>query len=158
FDLLTRVERLLGRIRGRDKKPLVKPEGLNLDNLLGESDSFIQAVSKIPRLIRSDATVLIVGETGTGKELFARAVHYNGHRRHKPFIPINCSAIPDHLFENELFGHARGAFTDAHSTEKGLLCQAEGGTIFLDEVDTLSAPAQAKLLRFLQDWEYRPLG
>jgi DNA-binding NtrC family response regulator len=158
FDLIPRVERLLGRSRGETRVRAVKPKGLNLDRLVGESENFIQAVAKIPRLTCSAATVLIAGETGTGKELFARAIHYNGSRRHKPFIPINCGALPDHLFENEFFGHARGAFTDAHSAEKGLVSEAEGGTIFLDEIDTLGTPAQAKLLRFLQDWEYRPLG
>jgi DNA-binding NtrC family response regulator len=104
------------------------------------------------------ATVLIGGETGVGKELFARAIHYNGERRSRPFIPINCSALPDHLFENEVFGHARGAYTDAGSAEKGLLGEAEGGTVFFDEIDTLAPSSQAKLLRLLQDREYRPLG
>jgi DNA-binding NtrC family response regulator len=85
-------------------------------------------------------------------------VHYQSPRRGKPFIPVNCGALPDHLFENELFGHAKGAYTDASSPEKGLVAEAEGGTLFLDEVDTLSASAQVKLLRFLQDREYRPLG
>ena len=109
-------------------------------------------------LAQSDATVLICGETGTGKELFARAIHYHSPRRNKPFIPVNCAALPDHLFENELFGHVKGAFTDATSSEKGLIAEAEGGTLILDEVDTLSPAAQAKLLRFLQSGEYRPLG
>jgi len=102
--------------------------------------------------------VLICGETGSGKELFARAIHYQGPRRSKPFIPVNCGALPDHLFENELFGHNKGAFTDASSAEQGLVAEAEGGTLFLDEVDALSPSAQIKLLRFLQDGEYRPLG
>jgi DNA-binding NtrC family response regulator len=106
----------------------------------------------------SDATVLICGETGTGKELFARAIHYHSPRQNKPFIPVNCAALPDHLFENELFGHVKGAFTDASSSERGLIAEAEGGTLILDEVDTLSPAAQAKLLRFLQSGEYRPLG
>jgi len=158
FDVIPRVKKLLDRNRAQGPTPGVKSKDLNLDKLIGESESFIQAVARIPRIVRSEASVLITGETGTGKELFARAIHYNGIRRHKPFIPINCGAVPDHLFENELFGHVRGAFTDAHSSEKGLVSQAEGGTIFLDEVETLSTPAQAKLLRFLQDWEYRPLG
>jgi DNA-binding NtrC family response regulator len=125
---------------------------------VGESASFILAIQNIPALAQSDATVLICGETGTGKELFARAIHYHSSRRNKPFIPVNCAALPDHLFENELFGHIKGAFTDANSSEKGLIAEAEGGTLILDEVDALSLAAQSKLLRFLQDWEYRPLG
>src|SRR4029077_18008560 len=104
------------------------------------------------------ATVLISGETGSGKEVMARAIHYQSARSGKPFIPVNCGALPDHLFENELFGHAKGAFTDASSTEKGLIAEAEEGTLFLDEIDALSQSGQVKLLRFLQNGEYRPLG
>lgn len=92
------------------------------------------------------------------KELFARAVHYMGPRRGKPFAPVNCAALPDHLVENELFGHAKGAYTDASSAVKGIVAEAEGGTLFLDEVEALSSLAQSKLLRFLEDHEYRPLG
>jgi DNA-binding NtrC family response regulator len=109
-------------------------------------------------LAGSDATVLITGETGTGKELFARGIHYHSARKGMPFIPVNCGALPDQLFENELFGHARGAFTSAFSQQRGLVAEAEGGTLFLDEVEALSSAAQAKLLRFLQDRVYRPLG
>jgi DNA-binding NtrC family response regulator len=126
--------------------------------LIGESDAFLEAIEKIPLVASSDITVMILGETGTGKELFARAVHYTSARRDKPFVPVNCGALPDQLFENELFGHAKGAFTDASSGELGLLAVAEGGTLFLDEVDAMSLPSQVKLLRFLQDREYRPLG
>ena len=129
-----------------------------LEALVGNSLSFLQAIGDIPLLAKSDATVLIEGETGTGKELVARAIHYRSAREGKPFIPVNCGALPDHLFENELFGHIKGAFTDASSAEKGLVGEAEGGTILLDEIDMLSASAQVKLLRFLHDKEYRPLG
>ena len=129
-----------------------------LEVLVGNSLSFLQAIGDIPLLAKSDATVLIEGETGTGKELVARAIHYRSAREGKPFIPVNCGALPDHLFENEMFGHIKGAFTDASSAEKGLVGEAEGGTILLDEVDMLSASAQVKLLRFLHDKEYRPLG
>ena len=133
-------------------------EQLHLETLVGESKCFLDVLEKLPAVARSAATVLISGETGTGKELFARAIHYLSPRSSGPFIPVNCGAVPDHLFENELFGHVKGAFTDASSTEKGLLGFAENGTLFLDEVDALSASAQVKLLRFLQDREYRPLG
>ena len=126
--------------------------------LVGRSPAFLEVVRKAANLARADATVLISGETGSGKELIARAIHYHGARRSKPFIPVNCGALPDHLFENELFGHVKKAFTDASSVEKGLIAEAEEGTLFLDEIDALSPSAQVKLLRFLQNGEYRPLG
>ena len=105
-----------------------------------------------------DAPVLIEGETGTGKELAARAIHYQSARKDCPFIPVNCGAIPDSLIESELFGHRKGAFTDAKDNQPGLVTLAEGGTLFLDEVDALSPKGQVTLLRFLQDQEFRPLG
>jgi two-component system, NtrC family, response regulator GlrR len=110
------------------------------------------------RISASDAPVLIEGETGCGKELAARAIHYDGARRAGPFVPINCGALPDHLLEAELFGHERGAYTDAKLARRGLVAEANGGTLFFDEVDALSAKAQVTLLRFLQDQRYRPLG
>jgi transcriptional regulator with PAS, ATPase and Fis domain len=105
-----------------------------------------------------NVNVLISGETGTGKELTARAIHYLSCRAGKPFIPINCGAVPENLFENELFGHAKGAFTGASLQQNGLAKEAEGGTLFLDEISAISPYVQAKLLRLLQDKEYRPLG
>jgi two-component system, NtrC family, response regulator GlrR len=102
--------------------------------------------------------VLIVGETGTGKELYARAIHYSSTRSGQPFMPVNCGAIPVELVENELFGHTRGAYTGANSLQVGLIEEANGGTLFLDEIDCLPIFAQVKLLRFLQEKEYRPLG
>jgi DNA-binding NtrC family response regulator len=130
----------------------------HMEGLVGKSAAFLRVLQMVRGIAHADATVLIAGETGTGKELVARAIHYQSPRRGKPFIPVNCGALPDHLFENEFFGHAKGAYTDASSPEKGLVAEAEAGTLFLDEVDTLSASAQVKLLRFLQDREYRPLG
>jgi DNA-binding NtrC family response regulator len=127
-------------------------------NLLGESAAFHALLAQIARFARCDATVLIDGETGTGKELAARAIHYLSPRREGPFIPINCGAIPDALIGSELFGHSRGAFTDAREARQGLIAQAEGGTLFLDELETLSFAGQVALLRFLQDHEYRPIG
>jgi two-component system response regulator AtoC len=129
-----------------------------LTPLVGESPRFLRVVEKISMLAECRTTVLISGETGTGKELFSRAIHYQSLRSGKPFVPVNCGALPDHLFENELFGHVKGAFTDASSAETGLIAEAEGGTLFLDEVDALSMAGQVKLLRFLQDGEYRPVG
>ena len=129
-----------------------------LRNLVGNDPAFCREVDRIPACARSEFPVLITGETGTGKELFARAIHALSARRALPFIPFDCGAIPDHLLENELFGHARGAFTDAHKEQKGLVALANGGTLFLDEVDVLSVGAQAKLLRLLQEKSYRPLG
>jgi DNA-binding NtrC family response regulator len=115
-------------------------------------------LAMLDRIARYDATVLVQGETGTGKELAARAVHYGGPRRARPFLPVNCGALPDTLIENELFGHCRGAYTSAHSDEAGLIDAANGGTLFLDEIDSLSPKGQITLLRFLEDRQYRPVG
>lgn len=128
------------------------------ETLIGTSRCFLQVKGKIPLLSRSRSTVLISGETGTGKELFARAIHYSGERSGKPFVPVNCAALPDHLIENELFGHSKGAFTGALVEKHGLFHEADGGTLFLDEINSLSMAAQSKLLRVLQDQEFRPLG
>jgi DNA-binding NtrC family response regulator len=159
-ELLLRVNRLLQtKRRTRGSLDITETKGdLYFDSLVGRSQDFLKAVEKVLPLAVSRATVLISGETGTGKELFARAIHYQSPRHGKPFIPVNCGALPDHLFENELFGHVKGAFTDASSAENGLIAEAEGGTLFLDEVDALSQTGQIKLLRFLQDGEYRPVG
>ena len=134
-----------------------EPDLAPLD-FIGQSPTFLTATRLMQRLAHCSAAVLLLGETGTGKELAARAIHYLGARRDLPFIPVNCGAIPDMLVESELFGHARGAFTDARETQVGLVAQAECGTLFLDEVDALSLKAQIALLRFLQDGSFRPLG
>ncbi len=126
--------------------------------LAGKSAAFLAVLELTRRFAACDATVLIQGETGTGKELVARAIHYQGERRTYPFIPVNCGALPDTLVENELFGHARGAFTDAREARGGLIAEAQGGTLFLDEVEALTPKVQVTLLRFLQDFEYRPVG
>lgn len=126
--------------------------------MLGQSQA-IQAVrAQLQRYAGCDVQLLIEGETGTGKELAAREIHYASARRQHPFVPVNCGAIPDSLIENELFGHDRGAFTDAKAAQPGLIDHARGGTLFLDEVDALSGKGQVTLLRFLQDNEYRPVG
>ena len=145
--------------RGHSMRPVEPAEPRFVrENLIGVSESFSRVLRKIPRLASSDATVLITGETGTGKEVVAKAIHVNSHRHERPFIPVNCGALPEDLVENELFGHARGAYTGAANSGKGLLAEAEGGTLFLDELNSLSLSAQAKLLRFLQNREYRVLG
>jgi len=156
-DVLPRVWRLLERDPEDKVDPLLR-ERLGLKQLIGESPAFMAEVRKIPILARCDAGILITGETVTGKEMFARAIHYLSPRAHKPFVPINCGAIPVDLVESEIFGHSKGAFTGASSSHPGLIGEADGGTILLDEIDCLPLLAQVKLLRFLQDKTYRPVG
>ena len=126
--------------------------------LVGQSPVFLAAIRCLSRMARFDVPVLVEGETGTGKELAARAIHYQSKRRRGPFIPVNCGGVPDALIENELFGHERGAYTDAREAMPGVIALAEGGTLFLDEINALPPKAQVALLRFLQDQRYRPLG
>lgn len=127
-------------------------------NIIGESEAIKKTRFLIGLHGRYDAPVLITGETGTGKELAARGLHYSGSRAVKPFIAVNCATLTDELFASEIFGHVKGSFTDAKKDKKGLLAIAEKGTLFLDEVDSLSLKSQAALLRFLQENEYRPVG
>lgn len=156
------AERLRRMLRSRDdlvdsvRQRLT--DELSLGQLVGTHPDFLKVLETIPLMASSDAPVLLLGETGTGKELCALAIHHLSRRRSFPFIPVECGALPDHLAENELFGHARGAYTDAHADQKGLVGMAQGGTLFLDEIDALSLVTQAKLLRFLQEGTYRPLG
>ena len=127
-------------------------------NIVGKSAPMQEVFANIRRLAGSSASVLVTGASGTGKELVAKAVHFNSPRRERPFVAINCAAIPDALLESELFGYKRGAFTDARSDRAGIFVEAQGGTIFLDEIAELSPALQAKLLRVLQEGEIRPLG
>jgi two-component system, NtrC family, response regulator AtoC len=127
-------------------------------NMIGEHPLIMKVQEIVKRVAPTDATVLITGESGTGKELVARAIHMASSRVTRPFVPVNCAAIPENLLESELFGHVRGAFTGAHSSRQGMFQLANHGTIFLDELGELPLPLQAKLLRVLQDGEVRPVG
>ena len=161
MDIIPRIWRSIsgGRAASRAAPaPRARKKTPELKQLVGRSPAFLNEVDKIRLIATCDANVLISGETGTGKELCARAVHYYSARVGKSFVPINCGAIPTELVENELFGHERGAYTGAATSELGLIHEADGGTLFFDEIDCLPAHAQVKLLRFLQEKEYRPLG
>jgi DNA-binding NtrC family response regulator len=158
-ELELRIARILGTkctASGEIQDRLMAQMGLA--KLVGRHPSFVHAAEQAFLFAGSDAAALITGETGTGKELFAHAIHSLSSRHRGPFIPVDCGALPEHLAENELFGHCRGAFTDARTDQKGLAAMAEGGTLFLDEVDALSLANQAKLLRFLQEGTFRALG
>jgi len=127
-------------------------------NIIAKSQSMRDVVSMVQRIAASTASVLVTGESGTGKELVARAIHYNSTRASGPFVGVNLAAVPEGLIESELFGHKKGAFTDARSDKQGLFVEADAGTIFLDEIGELALALQAKLLRVLQEHEVRPLG
>jgi two-component system, NtrC family, response regulator AtoC len=131
---------------------------LGFEELTGAGPAMRRVHELLQRIVDSDASVLITGESGTGKEVVARALHHRGRRKVGPFVAINCAALPETLLESELFGHARGAFTDARAARSGLFVQASGGTLFLDEIGELPLPLQPKLLRALQERKVRPLG
>jgi len=130
----------------------------DFSNIIGASPKMLQVFKLLKKVIDTPTSVLLFGETGTGKELIARAIHYNSNRKKKMFIAQNCGALPDSLLESELFGHARGAFTGAVSERKGLFEMADGGTIFLDEIADTSPALQLRLLRVLQEGEIKPVG
>ncbi|MDI6727698.1 MAG: sigma-54 dependent transcriptional regulator [Thermodesulfovibrionales bacterium] len=130
----------------------------SLDNIIGTSKEMQKVFKLIATVAPTGSTVLITGESGTGKELVARAVHYNSARREQPFVVVDCGTIPENLMESELFGHTKGSFTGAIATEKGVLEAANGGTVFLDEISNLPMSMQVKLLRVLQEKEFRPVG
>ena len=157
-EVLVRIRRALNLASQQQEVRQSLTDKFGLQQLIGESPAFLAATSKIPAVAKSDISVLISGETGTGKEMVGRAIHYLSPRTSKPFVPVNCGAIPVELLENELFGHERGAFTGASGPRNGLIHEAEKGTLFLDEINCLPLLAQVKLLRFLQDKECRALG
>lgn len=128
------------------------------DNIVGSSEEIRRVLDMVERVADSDSTVLVTGESGTGKELVAKAIHYNSPRASKPFVPINCGAIPGELLESELFGHVKGAFTGAIANRVGRFELASGGTLFLDEIGELSLNLQVKLLRVLQERRFEPVG
>jgi DNA-binding NtrC family response regulator len=157
-EVLAKVTRVIERGSGSALVMQEVRESLFLQQLVGTSSAFRAEVNKISFVARSEASVLITGETGVGKDLVARGIHYLSRRARNPFVPVNCGAIPGELFENELFGHEPGAFTGASAGQSGLIEEADGGTLFLDEIDSLPLATQVKLLRFLQEKEYRRLG
>jgi two-component system response regulator HydG len=129
-----------------------------LENIVGQSKELTAILETVRRVAPSESTVLVSGETGTGKELVAKAIHTLSRRAQKPFVSVNCAAFPEHLLESELFGHVKGAFTGATTSRKGLIEEANGGTFFLDEVGTMPLNVQAKLLRVLEDRTIRRIG
>jgi len=160
-ELLLVADKALGERALRTKVARLQrevEERFGLGNIIAKSQSMRDVVALVQRIAGSTASVLITGESGTGKELIARGIHYNSTRANGPFVGVNLAAVPEGLIESELFGHKKGAFTDARADKPGLFVEADGGTIFLDEIGELALPLQAKLLRVLQEHEVRPLS
>lgn len=162
MDLLAiALERAVKQRRLQDQVKLLSErveQNGRLSEMIGDSPAMHSLYDQLTRVADSEASILITGESGTGKELVARSIHRRSRRAKAPFVPVNCAAIPETLLESELFGHAKGAFTDARSERKGLFQQAEGGTLFLDEIGEMPQPMQAKLLRALEESTLRPVG
>lgn len=140
------------------KRPTISREVLKTEGIVGTSVAIRKCMELLGKASLTDASILITGETGTGKELFARAIHSNSRRRHRNFVVVDCAALPETLVESVLFGHTKGAFTGAESSRDGLIMQADGGTLFLDEVGELPLTLQKPLLRVLQEHRFRPVG
>ena len=160
-EILLTLKKAEERERLRKENEVLRKEvkkEFSFENIVSKNEKMIQLFEIIRKVAPYKSTILITGESGTGKELVARAAHYNSDRSKKLFIPVNCGAIPENLLESELFGHVKGAFTDAIRTKKGLFEEADGGTIFLDEIGELPSQLQVKLLRVLQDGEIRRVG
>lgn len=156
-ELLRRVETAVSLSAERDAQ-ISSAETFDRSGIIGKSPALCAVLDQVQRVAPTDASVLILGENGTGKELIARAIHANSRRRANPFVAVNLGGIPRSLFESEMFGHAKGAFTGAVSVRKGRFETAEGGTIFLDEIGDLDQPSQVKMLRVLQERTFEPLG
>ncbi len=156
--VLKKAEERLRLVKENKRLRGTSTDNAPLDRMIGGSELMATLKKQLSRVAPVSTTVLISGESGTGKELVAQAVHELSPRSAMPFITVNCGAIPAGLIESELFGHARGAFTDARTAKRGLFSEADGGTLFLDEIGELPMPAQVKLLRFLQEGEIRPVG
>lgn len=160
-DILSVVERALEKKRLTDKVANLQREikdKYKFEGVIGNSPVMMRVLNILMELTNSESTVLITGESGTGKELIARAIHSNSRRRNKPFVVVNCGALPESLQESELFGHVIGSFTGAVKDKKGIFLEAQGGTLFLDEIGEISLSSQVKLLRFLQNGEIRRVG
>lgn len=157
-DLIPRVLNLLRCSESEDELVTHLKQVVGTRQIVGQSALFLMQLRKMTQFAECDATVLISGETGTGKELCARAIHYLSRRASKPFVALDCGAVPPELLENELFGHERGAYTTALTKQRGLIDEAAGGSLLLDEIDSLPMSMQVKLLRFLQEKEYRAVG
>ena len=160
-ELLNLIERSLSHKRLENENHHLKAalhKKYRFDNIIGQSDAISRVLELVERVSQSDSTVLITGESGTGKELIAKAIHYNSGRTNKPFVPINCGAIPGELMESELFGHVKGSFTGAIANRIGRFEHAEGGTVFLDEIGEMPAHLQVKLLRVIQERRFEPVG
>ena len=142
----------------RLRSVVAKEQKFDPGNIVATSKAMQEVLEMVARVAATDATVLVQGVSGTGKELIARALHQNSKRKDGPFIPINCGALPENLLESELFGHVKGSFTGAHQNKKGLFEEADGGTLFLDEIGEMTPVTQVKLLRVLQDSEVRRVG
>jgi two-component system response regulator HydG len=159
--LLLVLSRALGNRRLRQEIKRLRGElarSYGLTNIIAANQSMAAVLDRLEQVADSSASVLIIGESGTGKDLLARALHFESRRRDAPFVPINCAAIPENLIESELFGYARGAFTDARQSKMGLFQAAADGTLFLDEIGDMPLSLQAKLLRIIEDKKVRPLG
>ncbi len=157
FDVSLLLERVTAALAARPRTAVAPEEGPE-SMIVGSHPAVVEVYKAVARVARLKVPVLVIGETGTGKELVARALHRFSGRRAGPFVPVHCGAIPDTLLESELFGHRRGAFTDAFRDRRGALSQAAGGTLFLDEIGEVSPAFQVKLLRFLEDGVVTPLG
>jgi len=160
-ELLVTVEKALREARLREEVQQLRQQVSReyaFDQILGKSKPMREIFDLIRRVADSQTNILITGESGTGKELVAKAIHFNSQRKSKPFVPVNCAAIPEFLLESELFGHVRGAFKDAKSDKHGLFEEAHDGTLFLDEISEMPMMLQAKLLRAVQEREIRRVG